>query len=178
MGGNIRYTKDYLGIVFPIAISSVGASLMALVSAKTAGNKICRDADRDRAVLVSGLRFRNLSLVSQPLLFVVLKRLSIIYELQGQITYLVLMHCLVWLKLYEILSPSVSEVAKEPTKKHLLLLLVLPPPYECCLRPSMATMCWDATNPNVKIRHFLSRIFLQQFREQLQQRVDHYSYTK
>lgn len=30
-------TKDYLGIIFPIAISAVGTSLMALVSAKAAG---------------------------------------------------------------------------------------------------------------------------------------------
>lgn len=34
---NFGGTKDYLGIVFPIAISAVGSSLMALVSAKTAG---------------------------------------------------------------------------------------------------------------------------------------------
>ena len=34
---NFSYTKDYLGIIFPIAISAVGNSLMSLVSAKTAG---------------------------------------------------------------------------------------------------------------------------------------------
>lgn len=36
---NFGDTKDYLGIVFPIAISAVGTSLMALVSAKAAGRK-------------------------------------------------------------------------------------------------------------------------------------------
>ncbi|CAM9279105.1 unnamed protein product [Ectocarpus sp. 8 AP-2014] len=35
---NFGDTKDYLGIVFPIAISAVGTSLMALVSAKAAGD--------------------------------------------------------------------------------------------------------------------------------------------
>ncbi|CAM9464400.1 unnamed protein product [Ascophyllum nodosum] len=35
---NFSYTKDYLGIIFPIAISAVGNSLMSLVSAKTAGD--------------------------------------------------------------------------------------------------------------------------------------------
>ena len=34
---NFGGTKDYLGIIFPIAISAVGTSLMALVSAKAAG---------------------------------------------------------------------------------------------------------------------------------------------
>lgn len=34
---DFRSTKDYLGIIFPIAISAVGTSLMALVSAKAAG---------------------------------------------------------------------------------------------------------------------------------------------
>lgn len=34
---NFGDTKDYLGIIFPIAISAVGTSLMALVSAQTAG---------------------------------------------------------------------------------------------------------------------------------------------
>ncbi|CAN0017419.1 unnamed protein product [Ascophyllum nodosum] len=35
---NFADTKDYLGIIFPIAISAVGTSLMALVSAKNAGD--------------------------------------------------------------------------------------------------------------------------------------------
>ncbi|CAN0368834.1 unnamed protein product, partial [Ascophyllum nodosum] len=35
---NFHNTKDYLGIIFPIAISAVGNSLMALVSAKTTGD--------------------------------------------------------------------------------------------------------------------------------------------
>ena len=34
---NFSDTKDYMGVIVPIAISSVGNSLMALVSAKTAG---------------------------------------------------------------------------------------------------------------------------------------------
>lgn len=34
---NFSDTKDYLGIIFPIALAAVGNSLMALVSAKTAG---------------------------------------------------------------------------------------------------------------------------------------------
>ncbi|CAN0464065.1 unnamed protein product, partial [Scytosiphon promiscuus] len=34
---NFGDTKDYLGIIFPIAIAAVGLSLMSLVSAKTAG---------------------------------------------------------------------------------------------------------------------------------------------
>lgn len=34
---NFEDTKDYLGIIFPIAIAAVGLSLMSLVSAKTAG---------------------------------------------------------------------------------------------------------------------------------------------
>ena len=37
---NFSDTKDYLGIIFPIAISAVGTSLMALVSAKAAGDPI------------------------------------------------------------------------------------------------------------------------------------------
>ncbi|CAM9464185.1 unnamed protein product [Ascophyllum nodosum] len=35
---NIYYTKDYLGIIFPVAISAVGNSLMSLVSAQAAGD--------------------------------------------------------------------------------------------------------------------------------------------
>ncbi|CAM9416209.1 unnamed protein product, partial [Ascophyllum nodosum] len=35
---NFSDTKDYMGVIVPIAISSVGNSLMALVSAKTAGD--------------------------------------------------------------------------------------------------------------------------------------------
>ncbi|CAM9464258.1 unnamed protein product [Ascophyllum nodosum] len=35
---NLSSTKDYLGIIIPIAISTVGNSLMSLVSAKTAGD--------------------------------------------------------------------------------------------------------------------------------------------
>lgn len=38
MGESFGVTKDYLGIVFPIAIQAVGSSLMALVGAKTAGD--------------------------------------------------------------------------------------------------------------------------------------------
>lgn len=38
MGKGFSGSKDYLGIIFPIAISAVGTSLMALVSAKAAGD--------------------------------------------------------------------------------------------------------------------------------------------
>lgn len=37
---NFKDTKDYLGVIFPIAISAVGTSLMALVSAKAAGDNM------------------------------------------------------------------------------------------------------------------------------------------
>ena len=41
-------TKDYLGIIFPIAIATVGLSLMALVSAEAAGTM--HDANVNRII--------------------------------------------------------------------------------------------------------------------------------
>lgn len=49
---NLGDTKDYLGIIFPIAIAAVGLSLMALVSAEAAGTT--NDANVKHIILSSG----------------------------------------------------------------------------------------------------------------------------
>lgn len=53
---NFSDTKDYMGIIFPIAISAVGTSLMALVSAKAAGDpnlSLRRSARRHPGIVIA-----------------------------------------------------------------------------------------------------------------------------
>lgn len=60
MGKGFRGSKDYLGIIFPIAISAVGTSLMALVSAKAAGTTHRIRLRADSLAVVLALKVQGL----------------------------------------------------------------------------------------------------------------------